>query len=283
MQQIYQATGFNPVVDGSSQDKDTAVGVEKIRANSFNVAIKPLALAHTRIIEDTFTHVAELEKDRVLADEDYAEYVIEKIGKERVDYQKLVGQVKYSDIAIFIRFRPTEEDLLSLSGDLMRAVEVGQITIANSIRCKEIAKVSIKAAQGYLEDAIEMKLAKDRETSQMQQQQNAQVQIQSSQAKMQSELAIIKAKLQADLQLQREKYKFEMELAGVEGVEDRMTEVTKGEVKKELLEEIEGGETQKTDPEKTVNPSGTRSKGVGNIVQSPRITPRPSDDVQKSI
>lgn len=284
MRKIYQVTGFNEIIDGSAQTKDTAIGAEKIRANSFNIAIKPLADAHTMVLEKTFTHVAEIEKDRIINDKEYAEYVIEKMGEKRVDYIKLVNDVKYSDISVYIRFRPTEEDLLSFNKFLNDAMVAGQINIANAMRASQMSKVSIKAAQQYLEEAIEIELGRQRETSQMQQEQNAAVQERAAQAKMNADLARIEAEGMRDLKLQREKYHFEMELAGLEGIQDRMTEVTKGEVKKELLEEIEGGETQKTDPERTVNPAKpTVNSGTRGMVQTPKMGIKPSDDVQRSI
>ena len=288
MNRIYQVTGFNPTADGSAQTKDTAVGIEKIRANSFNIAVKPLADAHTDILERTFTHIGEIEKDRIISDKEYSEFIIGKLGEDRVDYQKLVGYVKYSDLSIFVKFRPTEEDLLELNQDLMKAVEVGQITIADSIKCKDVAKTSIKEAQRFLQEAIEIKLNNDRKTSEMQQKQNGDLQIQSAKAKESSEIAIINAQGDRDIRVLQEEYRLKMELANADGIEDRKTEVTKGEVKKELIEEMEGQETSSEKPKDTINPSSSpiskpRVEGAGSMVPAPKVGIKPNDDVRKSI
>lgn len=181
MQQIYRITGFNPAVDGSATSKDAAVGIEKIRVNSFNITMKPYFDSIDKIITDTAAKVAEQEKDWIVADKEYAKRVAEKIGKEKVDVIKLIKDATLCQLGISILFQPEEEDAQKFQGYLLRSLERDQITSPDAINAEEIAKTNLKGAITYLKKAIRKKSREDAELANQASQANAQSQMQSNQ------------------------------------------------------------------------------------------------------
>lgn len=292
LNEIYNVSGFNPAIDGSAPSKDALVGIEKMRANSFNLAMKPWADSVIQVVENTANLVAEKQKDRIRYDKTYAEYISEQIGKDKVDVIELVEDAKLSDIGVKVYFRPTEEELIELSGALEKAFQTNQITIADYMNTKEIAKTSLKGANIYLKKAVEKKRMADMETAQANSTQQAEVQAYAAQISEQAKQQTIQ--LEYDLKLRNMRAEKMLE-AGLIIPAEKQRKIEEILVDKETdIEVIEAAQqtdtdgfnpksTQVTDKIRKRNENTQSQEGVPKVAQGPRVGMSPEDNAQRRV
>ena len=152
LQEMYDVTGFHPT-DGA-MPKDAGLGIEKMRANSFNITMKPYADALTYIISETASKVGEQIKDYIVSDAAYAKRMAAKIGNDKVDNIRLVGSSTLAELGIHIEYEPEDEDKMEFNNSLNDALAAGQITIADKFKAQEVLKTSLKGATYFLDKAI---------------------------------------------------------------------------------------------------------------------------------
>lgn len=297
MQEIYNISGFNPAVDGSQMPKDTLVGIEKLRANSFNITMKPYVDVMTKVLEETAKKVAEQEKDYIVFNKEYAKKVAAKIGKENVDYIKLINSARLCELGIHIEYEPEEEDMQVFNLELERSIQNGQITAADSINCREIAKTSIKQATIYLKKAIKKKASDDAKLAQQASQANQKAQMNSNLQAEQIKMESLKLDYQLKTQYMVLEKKLEAAMQKDKAIQERVTKVLEGQISEALIEEsgninpsdnkvsnkVGGGETKTEGVVRKRGTKGldkaTRQKNIPSQAGgSPRVVPRPSDN-----
>lgn len=290
LREIYNVSGFNPAIDGSAPSKDALVGIEKMRANSFNLAMKPWADSVVQVIENTANLVAEKLKDRIRYDKDYADYIAQQIGRDKVDVIELVKDAKLSDIGVKVHFRPTEEELMELTGALEKAFQTGQITIADYINTKEIAKTSLKGANIYLKKAVEKKRISDMEVAQQNSSQQAEVQAYAAQVSEEEKRKTFQ--LEYDLKLRnmiREKQLEAGLIIPAEAQKDIEKVLVSGDVDMELIEASKENDADGYNPEagkvsdKVRKRNESTQTATPKVAQGPRVGIKPEDNAQKRI
>ena len=237
LQEIYNVTGFNPTSDGSNQSKDALVGVEKIRANAFNINMMPYTDSINYIMDATASKVAESIKDRVEADSEYAESLAIKIGKENVDAIELSKGASMAQLAVYMRYLPTAEEMIDFKEDLLKSEQAKIIDPADAMNAKEIAKTSIKGAISYLKKAIKHKADKDAEIARANSEQQSQIQMQSAQAAEKAKAANIQMEWSMKTKYMVLEKQLEGALTKDEYVEKRISAILDAELKEALIEE----------------------------------------------
>jgi|TARA_R110002073_G_scaffold6831_2_gene39894 hypothetical protein len=307
LQEIYNTTGFNQSADGSNQSKDALVGIEKIRANAFNVNMMPYTDSINKVMSMTANKVAESTKDRVSADPEFAKSLALKIGDDNVTYLKLARSASLAQLAVYVKYLPTAEDMIDFKEDLMKAEQNGIIDPADAMNAKELAKMSIKQAISYLKKAIKQKESKSQERAQANSAQQAELQANAAMSAEQSKQATLQMEWNLKTQYMITEKKLEAALMRDEAVEDRITKILDGEIKERLIEEsnspnendkkvIEGVgksdsrmiDLESTNRHKQANNNNKPSGGSGGLgvpkpAMAPRASVKPADDAQQGI
>ena len=300
LQEIYNISGFNPAVDGSAPQKDALVGIEKMRTNSFNLTMKPYADSMTYIIQKTAEKIAEQEKDRIVSDKSYAKRIAQRIGKDKVDAIKLVGDASLAELSIYMEYEPEDEDIAQFNLDLERDIQAGNIDSSDAINCREIAKTSLKRAIIYLKKAVRKKRKEDAEIAQA----NSMANIEAQQASNQQAEVLKQQTLQLEWQLKTQYMVTEKQLEGAlkkdEEIDKRITKILEGEIDEHLVEismnpdpnvdtiatKISGGETPIQGKIRKAGVKGNtaaRKTGTGQTIPkeaggSPRVGVKPADN-----
>lgn len=285
LRQIYSVTGFNPTVDGSAPSKDAGLGIEKMRSNSFNLAMKPLADTVTFIMERTANKVAESHLLRLRIDKGYADVCAKKLGDAHVEEATLAEDASLAELSVFVKFRPTDEDLLGFKEMLRASIQANLITSADAAYAEEISKTSIKAATIYLIKAQKEKARRDSEIAQANSQAQAQVATQSALASEEAKQKTLSIEWALKTQYMQKEYMAKAILEGEKGVQERMAIALKGTIDEALIEEANVTNVADNKVDDTL--TGKKNSDVGDKVGGrgiprpaslPRVTPRPTDD-----
>ena len=211
LENIRNLTGLAPV-DASTPQKDALIGVQKLAIQQSNNA--------TRELQKSFVDVLKrvsLNASRMLQDQSKFGGNLSYLEKVIGDYPtKLLGLHNDKDktlaqYGIFIQAKPTEEERYELSVSVQKAVESGQITIADELTIKRID--NLKEAEAYLKIIIVKNQAKKMQDEQASYQAKAQADAQASQASVQSKMMLEEAKAQALIMLENTKKQNELEIS----------------------------------------------------------------------
>ncbi len=242
LQMIRDVTGLNEARDGSTPDKYSLVGVQKLAAANSNTATRHILQAGL-FLTSSIAECLSLRISDIIEYSPTKDAFINAIGAHNVATLEEMSELHLYDFGIFIELAPDEEEKAILENNIQMALQQQSIEIEDAIDLREIK--NIKLANQLLKIRRTKKIEKDQllqqQNMQAQAQANAQAQQVAAQAEVQKNQAInagkaellqMEAQIAAQKMMQEVEHKkelmklefvFNMQLKGVEtdGVKNR--------------------------------------------------------------
>jgi hypothetical protein len=163
LQMIRDVTGLNEARDGSTPDKQTLVGLQKMAANASNVAtrhIKQSSLYLTlRVSENIALKIADALEFPLTA-----EALTNSISNYNVNTLIEVSNLNLHDFGIFLELEPDEEEQAQLEQNIQVALQSGGIDLEDAIDLRQIK--NLKLANQMLKIKRKFKGKQDQENQQ---------------------------------------------------------------------------------------------------------------------
>ena len=235
LQMIRDVTGLNEARDGSSQDKNSLVGLQKMAANASNVAtrhIKQASLYLTlKLAENVSLKIAD-----ALSFPLTAESLKNSISTFNVETLQQVIDLNLYDFGIFLELEPDDEEQAKLEENIQVALGQGGIDLEDAIDLRQIKNLKlanqmlkVKRKQKAIQDQanqqanIQAQAAAQAETAEKTAMAEVQKQEAISGSKVQYEQArtqmeINKMQIAADLEKikMQQKFEYDMQLKQLE-------------------------------------------------------------------
>jgi hypothetical protein len=235
LQMIRDVTGLNEARDGSSQDKNSLVGLQKMAANASNVAtrhIKQASLYLTlKLAENVSLKIADALHFPLTA-----ESLKNSISTFNVETLQQVIDLNLYDFGIFLELEPDDEEQAKLEQNIQVALGQGGIDLEDAIDLRQIKNLKLanqmlkvkrkqKAIQDQVNQQANIQAQADAQASTAEKTAMAEVQkqeaisgskVQYEQAKAQME--INKMQIAADLEKikMQQKFEYDMQLKQLE-------------------------------------------------------------------
>jgi hypothetical protein len=162
LQMIRDVTGLNEARDGSTPDKQTLVGLQKMAANASNVAtrhIKQAGLYITlRIAENIALKIADALEFPLTA-----ESLVNNISNYNVNTLVQIQNLNLHDFGIYLELEPDEEQQAQLEQNIQMALQQGGIDLEDAIDLRQIK--NLKLANQLLKVKRKTKGKQDQENS----------------------------------------------------------------------------------------------------------------------
>lgn len=235
LQMIRDVTGLNEARDGSTQDKNSLVGLQKMVANASNVATRHIKQASLYLTLKLAENVS-----LKIADALYfpltAESLKNSISTYNVETLQQVVDLNLYDFGIFLELEPDDEEQAKLEENIQVALGAGGIDLEDAIDLRQIKNLKlanqmlkVKRKQKAIQDQanqqanIQAQAAAQAETAEKTAMAEVQKQeaisgskVQYEQAKAQME--INKMQIAADLEKikMQQKFEYDMQLKQIE-------------------------------------------------------------------
>ena len=243
LQMIRDVTGLNEARDGSTPDKQTLVGLQKIAANASNVA--------TRHIKQSSLYISLIIAENIaLKIADALEFPLtaaslqNSISNYNVNTLIEVSNLNLHDFGIFLELEPDEEEQQQLEQNIQVALQQGGIDLEDAIDLRQIK--NLKLANQMLKIKRKAKAKQDQEAQQANIKAQADAQAQAAektamaevqkqeaisgatvkleQAKNQMEIQRMNTAHQLDQQKMQMQHKFDLELKKLEAQAQKQKE-----------------------------------------------------------
>jgi len=207
LQMIRDVTGLNEARDGSTPDKSTLVGLQKLAANASNVATR-------HIVQSSLFLTLKLAENVSLKIGDALRFPLTRaslqnsISNYNVKSLDEVIDLNLHDFGIFLELEPDEEEKVQLEQNIQVALQTGGIDLEDAIDIRQIK--NLKLANQMLKIKRKVKIERDQKA----QQANiaAQADAQASTAERTAMAEVQKQEAIASTKVSIEKAKQEMEL-----------------------------------------------------------------------
>jgi hypothetical protein len=235
LQMIRDVTGLNEARDGSSQDKNSLVGLQKMAANASNVATRHIKQASLYLTLKLAENVS-----LKIADALYfpltAESLKNSISTFNIETLQQVVDLNLYDFGIFLELEPDDEEQAKLEQNIQVALGEGGIDLEDAIDLRQVKNLKLanqmlkvkrkqKAAQDQANQQANIQAQADAQASTAEKTAMAEVQkqeaisgskVQYEQAKAQME--INKMQIAADLEKikMQQKFEYDMQLKQLE-------------------------------------------------------------------
>ena len=235
LQMIRDVTGLNEARDGSTPDKQTLVGLQKMAANASNVATRHIKQAGSyltlRIAENVALKIADALEFPLTA-----ESLTNSISNYNVNTLKEVINLNLHDFGIYLELEPDEEEKAQLESNIQVALQQGGIDLEDAIDLRQIK--NLKLANQLLKVKRKQKGIKDQENAQanivaqseaqaaasekiamnevQKQEAISSSKVQYEQARTQMEIQKMNNQAQLDMQKMQMQHEFDMQLAQVQ-------------------------------------------------------------------
>jgi hypothetical protein len=232
LQMIRDVTGLNEARDGSTPDKDSLLGLQKMAVNASNTATRHLMQAQLyltlRVCENISLKIADS-----LAYPLTANSIKESISNYNFQTLFEIQNLNLHDFGIYLELEPDEEEKSKLEQNLQVALQTGSIDLDDIIDIRQVR--NLKMANQLLKlkkkKRHQQKMADQQTNIQSQAQANAQAseaaamaEVQKQQAVTQEKVNIEQAKSQFEIQrmqteaqikreLMAEEFNYQMQLA----------------------------------------------------------------------
>jgi len=243
LQMIRDVTGLNEARDGSTPDKQTLVGLQKIAANASNVA--------TRHIKQSSLYISLIIAENIaLKIADALEFPLtaaslqNSISNYNVNTLIEVSNLNLHDFGIFLELEPDEEEQQQLEQNIQVALQKGGIDLEDAIDLRQIKNLKLanqmlkikrkaKAKQDQLAQQANIKAQADAQAQTAEKTAMAEVQKQEAisgatvkleQAKNQMEIQRMNTAHQLDQQKMQMQHKFDLELKKIEAQAQKQKE-----------------------------------------------------------
>ena len=202
LQMIRDVTGLNEARDGSTPDRNSLVGIQKMAAANSNTATRHILQAGLFLTQE----VAESLSLRI---SDILEYsptknaFVQAIGAHNVGTLEDIKHLYLYDFGIFLNLEPDEEEKTLLENNIQQALQQQSIELEDAIDLREIRNV--KLANQLLKVRRKKKQKRDQEVQQQNIQAQAQANAQTQQAAAQAEVQKNQAMTQSQIELENAK------------------------------------------------------------------------------
>jgi hypothetical protein len=223
LQMIRDVTGLNEARDGSTPDRDTLVGLQKMAAQASNIATKHINNASLfltlRICENISKKVGDM-----LAFPLTRNSLKQSITSFNSMTLEEVDKLNLHDFGIFLDLEPDEEQKAQLEQNIQIALSSGGIDLEDAIDIRQIR--NLKLANQMLKQKRKRKLQREQTIQAQQAQQQSQLNTQAQQAAAEAEVQKQQALTSEQVNLEEAKSQFEIQ---------RMQ--TEAEIKRQLMAE----------------------------------------------
>ena len=235
LQMIRDVTGLNEARDGSTQDKNSLVGLQKMAANASNVATRHIKQASLYLTLKLAENVS-----LKIADALYfpltAESLKNSISTYNVETLQQVVDLNLYDFGVFLELEPDDEEQAKLEENIQVALGQGGIDLEDAIDLRQIKNLKLanqmlkvkrkqKAIQDQANQQANIQAQADAQASTAEKTAMAEVQKQEaiSGSKVQyeqarSQMEINKMQIAADLEKikMQQKFEYDMQLKQIE-------------------------------------------------------------------
>jgi len=222
LQMIRDVTGLNEARDGSTPDKDTLVGLQKLAANASNTATRHLQQAMSYLTIRTAENVSLRISDSL--EFPFTKQALENsISRYNLATLSEISNLNLHDFGIFIELEPDEEQQAQLEQNIQIALKSGGIDLEDAIDLREIK--NIKLANQMLKERRRRKQERDQRNQQANIQAQAEANAKASEASALAELQ--KQQGIAETTVNVERAKSQMDISEMQ---------QKAEIDKQLME-----------------------------------------------
>ncbi len=207
LQMIRDVTGLNEARDGSTPDKNTLVGLQKLAANASNVATR-------HIVQSSLYLTLKLAENVSLKIADALRFPLTRaslqnsISTYNVKSLDQVVDLNLHDFGIFLELEPDEEERAQLEQNIQVALQSGGIDLEDAIDIRQIK--NLKLANQMLKIKRKVKVERDQKAQQANIAAQADAQAQTAERTAMAEVQ--KQEAIASTKVDIEKAKQEMEL-----------------------------------------------------------------------
>jgi len=255
LQMIRDVTGLNEARDGSLQDKNSLVGLQKMAANASNIATKHILDASLYLTLRTCENIS-------LRIADMLEFALtnnalkNSIGKFNTATLGEMEDLHLYEFGLYLNLEPDDEEKAMIEQNIQMALQQNQIFLEDAIDIREIKNISLanqvlkyrrikkqkqdQQAQEQLAQSQAQAQAQAAEQAAMnevqKQQAITQEKVQIEQAKSQFEIQRMQTEAQIKTQLMAEQFQYDLQLAQIDSakitqkeadIEDRKDKRTK--------------------------------------------------------
>jgi hypothetical protein len=255
LQMIRDVTGLNEARDGSLQDKNSLVGLQKMAANASNIATKHILDASLYLTLRTCENIS-------LRIADMLEFALtnnalkNSIGKFNTATLGEMEDLHLYEFGLYLNLEPDDEEKAMIEQNIQMALQQNQIFLEDAIDIREIKNISLanqvlkyrrikkqkqdQKAQEQLAQSQAQAQAQAAEQAAMnevqKQQAITQEKVQIEQAKSQFEIQRMQTEAQIKTQLMAEQFQYDLQLAQIDSakitqkeadIEDRKDKRTK--------------------------------------------------------
>jgi len=276
LKMIRDVTGLNEARDGSSPDKDSLLGLQKLAVNASNTATRHLMQAQLyltlRVCENISLKIADS-----LAFPLTANSLKESISNYNFQTLKEIDSLNLHDFGIYLELEPDEEAQAQLEQNIQVALQSGGIDLDDAIDIRQVR--NLKMANQLLK----LKKKKRQQENQAAQQANIQAQ---AQANAQASEAAALAEVQKQQALTQEKVSIEQAKSQFE-IQRMQTEA---QIKKQLMAEEFSYQIQlaqarakaERDKEEKIEDRKDERTRIQATQQSEMIAQRQNDELPKN-
>jgi hypothetical protein len=235
LNEIRNVTGVNEVRDASAPDKDSLVGVDKLRLAASNNATRTVNDSYLRLVEQTAKDLSLMIQDNIENGIGIEGYYT-AIGEQKVKTIKITGKdVSLAEIGIKIEALPDEEEKMYIEQNIQASLSAQELRLEDAIVIRRVAKTSVKLA----EQVMLLRRKKYQEEKMMEAQNaaqaNAQQQAMAAQQKAQADMAKAQADAQAKMAVLEKEYSLKQQLAAQEHEQEMKQIALENEYKNEQI------------------------------------------------
>ncbi len=213
LQMIRDVTGLNEARDGSTPDKNSLVGLQKMAAQSSNTATRHILQAGMFIVSDVLESLS-LRISDVIEFSPTKEAFLEAIGSHNVGTLEEISQMHLYDFGIFLELSPDEEEKAMIENNIQQSLQQGSIDLEDAIDVREIRNLKLANQVLKIRRKKKQQAAAAAQKAAMQQQQQANAQ--SQQLAAQVEQTKQAAMAQSKIQIEQAKSQFEAQKMAAE-------------------------------------------------------------------
>tara|TARA_B100001248_G_scaffold208950_1_gene163001 strand:- start:32 stop:916 length:885 start_codon:yes stop_codon:yes gene_type:complete len=204
---IRDVTGLNEARDGSTPDKYSLVGLQKLAAANSNTATRHILQASLYLTLKTCENISLRVADALMFPMT-KQSLMQSISRYNVGTLKELSNLNIHDFGIFIELEPDEEQKQMLEQNIQIALKAGQIDLEDAIDVREVR--NLKLANQMLKKRRKDKAARDQQAQQANIQAQAEANAKSAEQAALAESQKQQIITQQKIQLEKAKSDFEI-------------------------------------------------------------------------
>mgnify|MGYP003132209073 FL=1 len=208
LKMIRDVTGLNEARDGSTPDKYSLVGLQKLAAANSNTATRHILQASLYLTLKTCENISLRVADALMFPMT-KQSLMQSISRYNVGTLKELSNLNIHDFGIFIELEPDEEQKQMLEQNIQIALKAGQIDLEDAIDIREVR--NLKLANQMLKKRRKDKAARDQQAQQANIQAQAQANAQATEAAALAETQKQQVLTEQKMQLEKAKSDFEIQ------------------------------------------------------------------------